>query len=441
MATQVGQANELEFRLGPSVSYALVVHYDLTMLPNGLRVITEEMPSLRSVALGCWVDTGTRDENDNEAGVSHFLEHLLFKGSEELSARQVNETLDAIGAESNAFTSKETTCYWARLLDQDVPIGLDVLAEIIQRPAFRVNEIDSERQVVVEEINMNDDDPTDVVFENFTTAAFAGHPLEAPVLGTRESIRAMTRDDIHGYWKRRYGAGSMVVAAAGSVVHSDIVEMVGERFGEWSGESVEHQLSPIEVRPTVYLTHRETEQAHLVLGGPGLHRSDERRWAFEVLNHVMGSGMSSRLFQEVREERGLAYAVYGFRLAYADAGAWGVYVGTTPSQTDTALNVIRDELSKVVADGITEEELERARGSMRGGLALSLEDPNSRMVRLGRDELSGMPHLSVGERLAKLEAVTLQDVQAIATDMYTGERVVGAVGPFEEADLEPYLVA
>ena len=416
------------------------VHYDLTTLPNGLRVITEPMPSLRSVALGCWVDTGTRDENANEAGVSHFLEHLLFKGSEELSARAVNETLDAIGAESNAFTSKEATCFWTRLLDQDLPVGLDVLSEIIQRPAFRLNEIDSERQVVVEEINMNEDDPTDVVFENFSTAVFAGHPLEEPVLGTRESIRGMTRDDIHGYWKRRYGAGSMVVAVAGSVDHSVVVDMVSERFGDWSGEAVEHQTSAAQVEARVNLTHRETEQAHLVLGGAGLQRSDERRWAFEVLNHVMGSGMSSRLFREVREERGLAYAIYGFKLSYADNGAWGVHVGTTPSQTDTALNVIRDELAKVVQEGITEEELERAKGSMRGGLALSLEDANSRMVRLGRDELAGMPHLSVDERLEKLEGVDLDAVKKIAGEMYGADtRVLGAVGPFDPDELDGYL--
>lgn len=416
------------------------VHYDFTTLPNGLRVITESMPSLRSVALGCWIDTGTRDENANEAGVSHFLEHLLFKGSEKLSAREVNETLDSIGADSNAFTSKETTCYWARLLDQDLAVGLDILSEIIQRPAFRVHEIDSERQVVVEEINMNEDDPTDVAFENFSTAVFANHPLEAPVLGTRESIRAMTRDDIDGYWKRRYGAGSVVIAAAGSVDHDAVVDMVAERFGDWSGGTLEHDESEVSVVPRVNVTRRETEQAHLILGGPGLRRSDERRFALEVLNHVMGSGMSSRLFREVREERGLAYAVFGFKLGYADNGAWGVHVGTTPHQTDTALTVIRDELDKVVKEGITSEELERAKGSMRGGLALSLEDSNSRMVRLGRDELAGMPHLSVDERLERLDAVDLDMVKSVAAEVYGDPiRVMGAVGPFDEGDLDKYL--
>jgi predicted Zn-dependent peptidase len=416
------------------------VHYDLTTLPNGLRVISETMPSLRSVALGCWIDTGTRDEDTHEQGVSHFLEHLLFKGSDKLSARDVSETFDAIGAESNAFTSKEATCFWTRILDQELTTGLDVLSEIIQRPAFREHEIDAERHVVIEEINMYDDDPNDVAFENFTTAVFAGHALEAPVLGTRDSILAMSRADINGYWGRRYGAGSMVVAAAGSIDHGTLVEMISERFGDWSGGGVDHAHGDLAGRPLINLKQKDTEQAHIVMGGPGLDRMDERRWAFDVLNHIMGSGMSSRLFREVREERGLAYAIYGFKLSFADTGAWGVYVGTTPSQTDTALNVIRDELSKVVESGITPEELERSKGSARGGLALSLEDANSRMVRLGRDELAGMPHLSVDERLEKLEAITLQDVQSVAVDLYGADtRMIGAVGPFENSDLEQYL--
>lgn len=415
------------------------MYYDLTTLPNGLRVISETMPSLRSVALGCWVDTGARDEESNEHGASHFLEHLLFKGSEKLSAREISEIFDSIGAESNAFTSKEATCYWVRLLDQDLGTGLDVLGEMLQRPAFRQNEIDAERNVVVEEINMNEDDPNDVTFENFTTALFADHPLEAPVLGTKESILAMSRDDIDGYWKRRYGAGSVVIAAAGSVDHEMLVEMVSERFGGWSGEAVDHDHTDARSATAVTVTKRDTEQAHIVIGGKGITRSDERRWAFEILNHVMGTGMSSRLFREVREERGLAYAIYSFRLSYTDTGGWGVYVGTTPYQTETAMSLILEELEKVMREGITDDELERAKGSMRGGLALALEDANSRMVRLGRDELSGLPHLSVDERLRRLDRVSLADVLTVAQDLYSAERVIGAVGPFSASDLDRYV--
>lgn len=415
------------------------MHYDLTVLPNGLRVITEEMPSLRSLAVGCWVDTGTRDEHPAEAGASHFLEHLLFKGSERLSARAIAETFDSIGAESNAFTSKDYTCFWARLLDQDLPTGLDVLSEMLQRPAFRQNEIDAERSVVIEEINMNEDDPSDVAFEEFTQAVFEGHPLERPVLGTRESIRAMTRDDIAGYWQRRYTPGSTVVAMSGSVDHDQVVKLVDSHFGDWTGDAIDHHTVPAEPRPHVRLVSRETEQAHLVLGGSGIDRADDRRWAFQVLHHVLGGGMSSRLFDEIREKRGLAYAVYSFRMAHADAGAWGVYVGTTPGQAGTALELIEQEIDKVIEEGITAEELERAKGSMRGGLALAMEDANSRMVRLGRDELIGAPHYSVDERLALLDAVTLDDVREVANQVMVGPKVIGAVGPFAEGELDRFV--
>jgi predicted Zn-dependent peptidase len=415
------------------------MHYRLTTLPTGLRVITEEMPSVRSVAVGCWIDTGTRDENSNEAGASHFLEHLLFKGSEALSARQISERFDSMGAESNAFTSKDHTCFWARLLDDDLPEGLEMLSEMLVRPAFRPNEIDAERQVVIEEINMSEDDPADVAFEAFTRGVFAGHPLEAPVLGTRDSIRGMTRDDIAGYWKRRYGVGSTVVALAGSVDHDQVVEMIGDRFGDWSGDPVDHEYAALHVRPTANVVTRDTEQAHLVIGGAGLDRADERRWAFEVLNHVLGGGMSSRLFTTIREERGLVYTVYSFRTSYADTGAWGIYAGTTPEQTDTVLELIHDELAALVERGITEDELDRARGAMRGGLALVMEDANSRMVRLGRDELVGAPHLSIDERIARIEEVTLDDVRTVAETVLGGPKVIGAVGPFGPEAMQEHL--
>jgi len=414
-------------------------HYELSTLPNGVRVITEHMPSVRSIAVGCWADTGTRDEMSSEAGASHFLEHLLFKGSERYSARFIAESFDAIGAESNAFTSKDNTCFWARLLDRDLPIGLDLLAEMLQRPAFRPNEIDSERQVVIEEINMNEDDPSDVAFEEFTQAVFAGHPLETPILGTRQSIKDMTRSHLHGYWERQYGAGSTVVAMAGSIEHADAVQRVGDLFGEWNGGPVTHELQPPSISPAVRTRHRETEQAHLIIGGLGLDRSDDRRFAFDTLNHILGGGMSSRLFLTIREERGLAYAVYSFRMAHADTGGWGVYVGTTPDQADTCLQLIVDEVDRVVTDGVTAAELDRAKGSMRGGLALAMEDPNSRMIRLGRDEINGSPHLSIDQRIARVEAVTLEDIQSVAAAVLTGTRVMGAVGPFKDGDLDKWV--
>ncbi len=226
---------------------------------------------------------------------------------------------------------------------------------------------------------------------------------------------------------------------AGSVDHDQVVKLVDDAFGDWEGESIDHEHGRVGPHPHVRLVPRETEQAHIVLGGPGIDRTDERRWAFQVLHHVLGGGMSSRLFDEIREQRGLAYAVYSFRMAHADAGAWGVYVGTTPAQANTALELIGAEIDKVVEEGITAEELERAKGAMRGGLALSLEDANSRMVRLGRDELTGAPHYSVDERLAQVDAVTLDDIHTVAVEVMTGPLVIGAVGPFAEGDLDPFV--
>ena len=420
-------------------SYDPPMHFDLTTLPTGLRVITEPVAGVRSVALGCWVDTGTRDEADSEAGASHFLEHLLFKGSEHLSAREISERFDAMGAQSNAFTSKDYTCYWARLLDDDLEEGFELLAEMLQRPAFRSEEIDSERQVVIEEINMNDDDPGDLAHEEFFQAVFAGHPLERPVLGTRRSVTAMTRDDLAGYWKRRYQAGSTVLAVAGSVDHAEVVELTSRYFGTWNGDEVDHELAALHPRAHVRVVNRSTEQAHLVIGGNGLLRGDDRRFAFEVLNHVLGGGLSSRLFRVIREERGLAYAVYSFRAPYADAGAWGVYAGTTPSQAISVLELIREEINGLIAGGVTVDELDRAKGNMRGGLALALEDPNSRMIRLGRDELTRMEHLSVDEKIRRIEAVTASEVQEVAETVLSGTKVMGAVGPFDGVEFEEFL--
>lgn len=413
--------------------------YRLTTLPNGLRVISEHIPGIRSVSVGCWIDTGTRDEDRNEAGASHFLEHLLFKGSEALSARAISERFDAMGAESNAFTSKDHTCFWAHLLDADLHDGVEILAEMVQRPAFRPAEIDSERDVVVEEINMAEDDPADVAFEEFSQAVFAGHPLEAPVLGTKASIRAMTRDDIHGYWKRRYTVGSGVVALAGSVDHDAMVGLVGDLFGEWAGDPVDHVVAPVIPSSRVRVVRRRTEQAHLVLGGVGLDRTDPRRWTFEVLSQILGGGMSSRLFTTIREERGLAYSVYSFRNSYADTGAWGVYAGTTPKKAHVVLDLIVAELERMASEPVTDAELERAKGAIRGGIALSMEDTNTRMVRLGRDELVGIPHLSVDEAIAEVEAVTAADILAVASAHFTGPRVIGAVGPFSSSDLERHV--
>ncbi len=415
------------------------MHYDLTTLPNGLRVISQDMPSVRSVSIGMWVDTGSRDETGVESGSSHFLEHLLFKGSERLSARAIAEAFDAVGARHNAFTSKEYTCYWAKVRDVDLPLATDILSEMIQRPAFRQEEIDSERNVVLEEINMNEDDPTDVAHEMFVRALWAGHPLAPPILGTRDSITEMTRDTIAGYWGRRYSPKSTVVAVAGRVDHDDIVAQITDKMGDWSGPAIGRELVAASSEPTVSVTERDTEQAHLVFGSLGLSRDDERRWAVTVADHVLGGGMSSRLFHEIREQRGLAYAVHAFRMPFADTGSTAVYVGTTPNQTAEVLKLVRAEMDKMMETGITPEEMTRAKGNVAGSLALSLEDSTTRMNRLGRNELTGIEHLSVDQIMEKIEAVTPEDIVAVSDAVYSGPYVIGAVGPFVAADLEEHV--
>lgn len=414
------------------------MEHQLTTLPNGLRVITHTMPTTRSVTIGCWVDTGSRDEFGAEAGSSHFLEHLLFKGSETWSARQISETFDGIGARHNAFTSKEYTCFWTRMRDEDLPIGLEVLSEMLQRPAFRQHEIDSERNVVLEEINMNEDDPTDVAHEQFITALWATHPLAPPILGTKESITSMSRDVIHDYWKRRYTPKSTVVAIAGHIP-DDLIDQVAERFGAWEGEATTRTLIDPPALSTVQVRSRDTEQAHLVFGSQSFPRADDRRYALMLADHVLGGGMSSRLFHEIRETRGLAYAVHAFRLPFADAGASAIYVGTTPKQTAEVLKIVRDEIESLVSNGLSDEELERAKGHVKGALALGLEDSQSRMSRLGRTELTGLDHLTVDETVERISQVEHADVIAAAKAAYSGPYVLGAVGPFGQDDLLEYV--
>jgi len=414
------------------------MEHELTTLPNGLRLITHHMPSTRSVAIGCWVDTGSRDETPIEAGASHFLEHLLFKGSDNWPARHIAETFDGIGARHNAFTSKEYTCFWARMRDEDLSTGLVILAEMLQRPAFRQSEIDSERKVVLEEINMNEDDPTDVAHEEFIKAIWDGHPLSPPVLGTRDSINAMTRDTIHEYWKRRYTPHSVVVAIAGNLPEN-LTESIEDHFGDWQGGAVERSFVVPEPRSIVRATRRDTEQAHLIIGSPSITRNDDRRFALSLVDHILGGGMSSRLFREIRETRGLAYAVHTFRLPFTDAGASGTYVGTTPRQTDEVLRIVRDQVGLIMESGVTAEELERAKGHVKGSLALSLEDANSRMNLIGRTELVGQDHLTVDEIVAAISAVDHDDVIGAAKAAYDGPYVIGAVGPFDSHDLEEHI--
>ncbi|MEP6462411.1 MAG: pitrilysin family protein [Frankiaceae bacterium] len=413
-----------------------------TVLPGGLRVVTEAMPAVRSVAFGVWAGVGSRDETARLGGASHYLEHLLFKGTKRRGALDISAALDAVGGELNAFTSKEYTCYYARVLDADLPLAVDVICDMVTSSLIAAEDVDAERGVILEEIAMHDDDPTDAVHDNFARTVHGDTPLGRPVLGTVDTIGAIQRRAIAGYYRRRYRADNLVVAVAGNVDHATVVRLVRNAFraadalGEDGTEPAAPRIGgrPTTFRPGVSVLRRPTEQANLVLGAEGIARTDDRRWAMGVLNAALGGGMSSRLFQEVREKRGLAYSVYSFATHYADTGVMGVYAGCLPKKVDEVLDICRDQLALVAADGLTEEELTRGKGQLRGSLVLGLEDTGSRMSRLGKSELVYGELLGVDDVLASIAAVTPDDVAAIAAEVLGGPLALSVIGPFDDSD-------
>jgi predicted Zn-dependent peptidase len=418
-----------------------------TVLPGGLRVITEAVPNVRSVSFGIWAAVGSRDEAPSLAGASHYLEHLLFKGTRRRDALQIAAAMDAVGGESNAFTTKEFTCFYARVLDTDLPLAVDVVCDMVTSSLIATADVENERGVVLEEIAMHDDDPSDAVHEAFCTALYGDAPLGRPVLGTTDSIRGLSRTAIAGYYRRRYRPPHLVVAAAGNLDHGRLVRLVRGAF-DAAGASPDEAAAPAAARiggrpprthPGVTVLARPTEQANLVLGAPAYARTDERRFALGVLNAALGGGMSSRLFQEVREKRGLAYSVYSYTAQFADSGMFGVYAGCLPDKIDDVLAICRDELARVAQTGLTEEELARGKGQLSGSLVLGLEDTGSRMSRLGKSELVYGELLGVDDILARIAAVSLDDVRAVASDVLSRPLTLSVVGPFDGRDFSGVL--
>jgi predicted Zn-dependent peptidase len=411
-----------------------------TVLPGGLRVVTESLPSVRSAAFGIWAGVGSRDEDLEHAGATQYLEHLLFKGTARRTALDISAAMDAVGGELNAFTAKEYTCYYARVLDADLPLAIDILSDMMNSSLIEPKEVEAERGVILEEIAMNEDDPSDTVHEAFAAQLFGDSPLGRPVLGTVDSINAITRAQIAEHYAARYTPDNLVVAAAGSLEHEQVVELTRRSFGAiLAGDTA--PILPRLSGPAagggtgtgVRLVSRPIEQANLVLGCAGLSRCDDRRFALGVLNAGLGGGMSSRLFQEVREKRGLAYSVYSFSSQHADTGLWGVYAGCLPAKADEVLAICQEEIAKVLSGGLTDEELERGKGQLRGSIVLGLEDPSSRMSRLGKAELV-YPRLEpVDEILASIEAVTHDEVRAVADAILARPKALAVVGPFDDA--------
>ena len=404
----------------------------LSTLDSGVRVVTEAMPAVRSIALGFWIRSGSRDEPVEQAGISHFLEHLLFKGTDRFSSREIDEVFDAMGAEVNAGTGKETTSVYSRFLDRHLEHAFDVLQDMVLRPAYP--DIDSERQVVIEEIAMYEDEPSDKVHDVLSGAVFGDHPLGRPIIGTADVIASVPVPTIADWHDHRYTGANIVVAAAGNLEHDAIVELVSGSVSPGERGTAAVTGSPNGVTPVLRFHEKETEQYHLCIGGPGIPRGDDRRYALRVLDTILGGSTSSRLFQEVREKRGLAYAVFSYSSHYLDSGQVAVYVGTRPDNVAEAMKVIGDELGRLHAEGVSEEELERARENVKGRTVLSMESTLSRMNRLGSSVLMDVPLLSVDEVLAAFDAVTLDDVMGLARELWSPERMSAAgVGGSEDA--------
>jgi predicted Zn-dependent peptidase len=415
-----------------------------TVLPNGLRILTEAIPSMRSASFGVWVGIGSRDETPALSGVSHFLEHLLFKGTKRRTALEISSQIEAVGGETNAFTAKEYTCYYARVLDADLPLAIDVVCDLVIDSVLTDADVETERGVILEEIAMHDDEPGDEVHDVFTEAIFGNHPLGRQISGSVASISALTRKQIDGFYHKRYLPSQMVVAAAGNLDHAKVVKAVRAAF---AGLPVAADPAPRRSRNKkvparsgqIVVRNKDTEQAHVVLGCVGYPRQHDNRFALGALNNVLGGGMSSRLFQLIREQRGLAYSVYSFTSQYSDAGLFGVYAGCAPGKVEEVLAITRDELARVAAEGVTDAEVERGKGMLKGAVVLGLEDTGSRMSRLGKGELLYDELLSVDEVLRRVDLVTPEMVRQVAGELLSRPMSLAVIGEFDDNAFEGAL--
>jgi predicted Zn-dependent peptidase len=414
-----------------------------SVLPGGVRVLTEAMPGQRSATIGFWVGVGSRDEAPGQHGSTHFLEHLLFKGTKRRTALEIASAFDEVGGESNAATAKESTCYFARVLDTDLPMAIDVIADMITGAVLDPAEMEQERDVILEEIAMDSDDPTDVAHENFVAAVLGTHPLGRPIGGTPDAIRAVARDSVWEHYRRYYRPDELVITAAGGLEHDVVCGLVVDALHA-AGWPLEPEAAPVDRRSTerakitgtagLHVVKRTVEQANIIMGCPTIVATDDRRYVMSVLNAVLGGGMSSRLFQEIREKRGLVYSTYSFASSYADAGYFGMYAGCTPSKVRQVLDLLGAELDKLAEGGISDDELRKAVGQLCGGIVLALEDTGSRMSRLGRAELVSGEYQDIDETLRQIKSVTVQEVQDLARELAAAPRTVTVVGPFEETE-------
>ena len=387
------------------------------VLPNGLRLLTERMPHVRSVSIGVWLARGSRHEPQEQSGIAHFVEHMLFKGTATRSAEDIAQTIDSIGGQMDAFTAKEYASYYIKVLDEHLPLAVDVLADIVRRPALTDNDIEREKKVVLEEIKMVEDTPDDLVHELFTENFWVNHPLGRPILGNRETVEGLTRDGLRRYFDGVYTAPNMIIAAVGNVEHKQVRDLVDAFFGTVSSDSQDFSSAPPRVEPRIIIRNKELEQSHVCLGTSSYQQDHEDRYSSYVLNTVLGGSMSSRLFQNVREKRGLAYAVFSGLSAYRDAGSMTIYAGCANHAIGELIDVVVVELKRLKDETFPESELRRAKDHLKGSLMLNLESTSSRMSHLARQEIYFDRQFGLDETLEGVERVTQEDVQRVARDL------------------------
>ncbi len=402
-----------------------------TILPNGLRVVTERMPQVRTAAMGIWINAGSRHEAASQHGISHFLEHLFFKGTERRSALEIAQAADEIGGQMNAFTDREQTVFYVKVLSAHFERAVEIVADMLLRSTFAAEAIERERQVIGEEIKSYEDAPDELVQDLFAQTVWNGHPLGRPVIGTLATVNALTRDDLVAYVQTFYRPANVVIAVAGDVEHDEVTRVIGTYLGGWDGTAPGVATEPPRPRADIATRMKETEQVHLCLGTQGLAQADDARYTLSLLDHLLGGGMSSRLFQEIREKRGLVYTITSYASSYRDGGLFVIYAGMSPDAGPEVIRLTLDEVARMTRELVDPVELQRAKESLKGSMMLSLESTSSRMSILARSELYYGRQITLDELIAKIDAVTADDLRRMTVELFQPRRLsMAAIGPF-----------
>lgn len=411
--------------------------YSRTVLGNGVRILCEEIKSVQSVAIGIWVAAGSRYEEEAEQGISHFLEHMFFKGTQKRSALDIAQSLESVGGQLNAFTTKEYTCYYARVLKEHYPLAVDVLFDMLLNSKFDPEDISKEQKVILEEINMYEDSPDETVHDLFAQAIWDGHSLGRPVLGSKKSVSDITREDLLGYIERRYQPSRLIISVAGHTTPEETLSLLKPRLETLASRPYDSHSGPPQCHSQVKIIEKPTEQVQICLGVPAFSLNDERIYALQILNNVLGGGISSRLFQTIRENRGLAYTVYSYHSGYHDSGLLAIYAGTGPQSTKDVINMALGEVADIKAHGISDSELKRAQDQIRGSLILGQESVTSHMSRLGRTEVTHERVVTVEEVIERISSVRLEDVADVAKEVFAPDRLsLACIGPIKQGEIE-----